>query len=78
VPHVLPDLRTLHDYRTRRWSVGKSSVLIPNILQRQFTVTRRNRARVTDITYIRIWQGWPYLAVVMGLFSFGPWDLAIS
>ena len=24
---------------------------------------------VTDITYIRTWQGWLYLAVVMDLFS---------
>ena len=62
-------LRALHGYRTRRWSVGKPSVLIPNLLQRQFTVTRRNRAWVTDITYIRTWQGWLYLAVVMDLFS---------
>ena len=62
-------LRALHDYRTRRWSVGKPSVLIPNLLQRQFTVTRRNKAWVTDITYIRTWQGWLYLAVVMDLFS---------
>ena len=37
-------LRALHGYRTRRWSVGKPSVLIPNLLQRQFTVTRRNKA----------------------------------
>jgi putative transposase len=64
----LNGLRALHGYRTRRWSVGKPSVLIPNILQRQFTVTRRNRAWVTDITYIRTWQGWLYLAVVMDLF----------
>jgi putative transposase len=42
---------------------------IPNLLQRQFTVTRRNKAWVTDITYIRTWQGWLYLAVVMDLFS---------
>ena len=53
----------------RRWSVGKPSVLIPNLLKRQFTVTRRNKAWVTDITYIRTWQGWLYLAVVMDLFS---------
>ena len=33
-------LRALHGYRTRRWSVGKPSVLIPNILQRQFTVRK--------------------------------------
>jgi putative transposase len=63
------NLRALHGYRTRRWSVGKPSVLIPNLLQRQFTVTRRNKAWVTDITYIRTWQGWLYLAVVMDLFS---------
>jgi putative transposase len=30
---------------------------------------RPNRAWVTDITYIRTWQGWLYLAVVMDLFS---------
>ena len=62
-------LRALHGYRIRRWAVGKPSVLIPNLLQRQFTVTRPNKAWVTDITYIRTWQGWLYLAVVMDLFS---------
>ena len=63
------NLRALHGYRMRRWSVGKPSVLIPNLLQRQFTVTKANKAWVTDITYIRTWQGWLYLAVVMDLFS---------
>ena len=62
-------LRALHGYRMRRWSVGKPAVLIPNLLKRQFTVTRPNAAWVTDITYIRTWQGWLYLAVVMDLFS---------
>lgn len=62
-------LRALHGYRTRRWTVGKPSDLIPNLLKRQFTVTKPNRAWVTDITYIRTWQGWLYLAVVMDLFS---------
>jgi putative transposase len=63
------NLRALHGYRIRRWAVGKPSVLIPNLLQRQFTVTRSKKAWVTDITYIRTWQGWLYLAVVMDLFS---------
>ncbi len=62
-------LRALHGYRTRRWTVGRPAVLIPNLLKRQFNVTRRNKAWVTDITYIRTWQGWLYLAVVMDLFS---------
>ena len=30
-------LRALHAYRMLRWSVGKPSVLIHNLLQRQFT-----------------------------------------
>jgi putative transposase len=63
------NLRALHGYRIRRWAVGKPSVLIPNLLQRQFTATKPNIAWVTDITYIRTWQGWLYLAVVMDLFS---------
>src|SRR5205814_2221924 len=63
------NLRALHGYRTRRWAVGKPAVLIPNLLQRQFTATKPNTAWVTDITYIRTWQGWLYLAVVMDLFS---------
>lgn len=62
-------LRALHGYRSRRWTVGTPAILIPNLLQRKFTVARRNVAWVTDITYIRTWQGWLYLAVVMDLFS---------
>ena len=62
-------LRALHGYRIRRWSVGKPAVLIPNLLQRQFTVTRPNKAWVTDITYIRTWQGWVDVALIMDLCS---------
>ena len=40
-------LRALHGYRTRRWSVGKPSVLIPNLLQRQFI---RIKVRSTGVT----------------------------
>lgn len=62
-------LQVLHGDRTRRWSVGTPAVLIPNLLQRRFTVSRPNRAWVADITYVRTWRGWLYLAVVMDLFS---------
>lgn len=62
-------LRALHGYRIRHIPAPKPSPLIPNRLQRQFTVSRPNEAWVTDITYIRTWQGWLYLAVVMDLFS---------
>jgi len=62
------NLRALHGHRTRRWAVGEPSVLIPKLLQRQFTATP-NKAWATDISYIRTWQGWLYLAVVLDLFS---------
>lgn len=62
-------IRPRHGYRVRSYTATRPSALIPNILQRQFTLTKPNRAWVTDITYIRTWQGWLYLAVVMGLFS---------
>jgi putative transposase len=61
-------LRGLHGYRVRRQSVGKPAILIPSSPQRQFTATRANRAWVTDITFIRMWQGWLQLAVVLDLF----------
>ncbi|ATO32591.1 Mobile element protein [Dickeya dianthicola RNS04.9] len=28
-------------------------------MQREFTVVKPNQVWVTDITYIRTWQGWP-------------------
>jgi putative transposase len=41
----------------------------PNTLKRGFNVSRPNRAWVTDITYVRTWEGWLYLGVVMDLYS---------
>jgi putative transposase len=63
------NIRALHGYRTPRYIRPKTSTLIPNLLQRSFDVSRPNKAWVTDITYIRTWEGWLYLAVVMDLFS---------
>ena len=62
-------IRAAYGYGARRHSATKPSALIPNSLQRNFTVSKPNAAWVTDITYIRTWQGWLYLAVVMDLFS---------
>lgn len=62
-------IRAVRGYRTRHHATSKPSALIPNVLQRNFDVSRPNVAWVTDITYIRTWEGWLYLAVVMDLFS---------
>jgi putative transposase len=62
-------IRALHGYRRPRYIPPRESVLIPNILQRDFGVSKPNSAWVTDVTYIRTWEGWLYLSVVMDLFS---------
>lgn len=62
-------IRAIPGYRTRRYVAGKSAELIPNLVKRQFTVSQPDRIWVTDITYVRTWEGWLYLAVVLDLFS---------
>jgi len=56
-------------YRTRRYSAGKPAELIPNLVKRNFNVSQPDRVWVTDITYVRTWEGWLYLAIVLDLFS---------
>ena len=63
------NIRAGRGYRVRRQPAAKASVLIPNVLQRRFDVSAPNKAWVTDITYVRTWEGWLYLAVVVDLFS---------
>ena len=41
----------------------------PDLLQRQFTTTRKNIAWVTDTTFIKTRKGWLYLATVLDLYS---------
>jgi putative transposase len=38
-------------------------------VEREFTVADPDRVWVSDITYIRTWEGWLYLAAVMDLYS---------
>jgi putative transposase len=62
-------IRAIRGYKKPRNVVSLPSVLAPDRLQRQFTVDHPDHAWVTDITYIRTWEGWLYLAVVMDLHS---------
>ncbi|MBT1080693.1 IS3 family transposase [Pseudomonas aeruginosa] len=63
-------LRSQTGYRRRPgYYGGKPTVASPNRLERQFTVSEPNKVWVTDITYIRTYEGWLYLAVVLDLFS---------
>jgi putative transposase len=41
----------------------------PDLVEREFNPTEPNRLWAADITYIRTWEGWLYLASVMDLYS---------
>jgi putative transposase len=62
-------IRAVRSYRRRRYVAGTPSVVTPDRLEREFTVDEPDRVWVTDITYIRTWEGWLYLAAVMDLYS---------
>ena len=44
-------IKTVCGYKVPRRIAGRPSVVAPNCVQRQFTVTRANQVWVADITY---------------------------
>ena len=56
--------------RGRRTTVADETAPRPaDLMQRQFTASRPNQLWVTDITYVRTWVGWAYLALVIDVYS---------
>lgn len=41
----------------------------PNRVQQDFSASEPNRLWLSDITYVRTWQGWLYVAVIVDAFS---------
>jgi putative transposase len=41
----------------------------PDLVERNFTAEAPNRLWVADITYVRTWEGWLYLAFVLDTYS---------
>jgi len=62
-------IRAQRGYKRPRHKAGPAAVIAPNWVQRAFSIDRPNRVWVTDITYIRTYEGWLYLAVVIDLYS---------
>lgn len=62
-------IRAIRGYKTPRSVASSPSIVAPNRLQRQFSFDQPDQAWVTDITYVRTWEGWLYLAAVMDLHS---------
>lgn len=57
-------------YKRRRQFFGaKPAIVVDNQLQQDFKVSHPDQVWVTDITYIKTYEGWLYLAVVIDLFA---------
>ncbi len=55
--------------RYRHTTVADPLTEIPDLVRRNFTPTHPNQLWVGDITYIRTWEGWLYLATLLDCYS---------
>jgi putative transposase len=62
-------IRARIGYKKPRFKSGKATIIAPNQLQQNFDFKQPDEAWVTDITFIRTYEGWLYLAAVMDLYS---------
>ena len=72
VRHVMAELGLCGRHKRRFIKTTDSDheeLIAANRLQRDFTATRPDQKWLADITYIRLTEGWLYLAVVLDCFS---------
>ena len=62
-------ITAMRGYKSPQPIVGRPAIVAPNQINRAFSADLPDQSWVTDITYIRIWQGWLYLAAVVDLYS---------
>ncbi len=55
--------------RYRRTTIGDPFTVLPDLVQRDFTPTCPDQLWVGDITCVRTWEGWLYLATILDCFS---------
>lgn len=74
--HRVARLRRLHGIeakRRRRFKVTtrsrKTQQVVPNIVNRCFKTAEPNRVWLGDVTFIATRKGWPYLAILLDLYS---------
>ena len=66
----LAGLRGRHPKAWKRTTIaGAAPVPAPDLVGRKFTADAPNRKWCGDITYVRTWQGWAYVATVIDLYS---------
>lgn len=56
-------------YKRRYFKSSVPALIADNHLQQQLVVSQPDSAWVADITYIKTYEAWLYLAVVLDLFS---------
>ena len=67
---AMAGLSGLPERPRRRTTIRLDGVRVaPDLVERDFNPTAANRTWSADITYIRTWEGWLYLAHVQDLFS---------
>jgi transposase InsO family protein len=63
-------LQGRHPEAWKRTTVhGDKPVPAPDLIGRDFTAARMNERWCGDITYVKTWDGWAYLATVIDLYS---------
>lgn len=63
---IYAQLRRKHNYKNH----GKAKIdIAPNLLDRKFNPSAKNKVWTSDITYIPTHSGWTYLCAVMDLFG---------
>jgi transposase InsO family protein len=55
--------------RFRRTTIPDPTTQVQDLVQRQFRAAEPNQLWLSDITYIRTWEGWLYLAVILDAYS---------
>src|SRR5213075_2741141 len=55
--------------RFRRTTISDRTTHVQDLVQRQFRASVPNQLWCADISYIRTWEGWLYLAVILDAFS---------
>jgi len=59
-----------HNTKTQRTTMpGPNPVAAEDLVRRDFSATRPDEIWLSDFTYIRTWEGWSYVAVVLDVFT---------
>lgn len=63
-------IKGTHRRRYRKTTERDAALPVaPDLVNRNFTASRPDQKYVGDITYIRTWEGWLYLAIILDVFS---------